>query len=131
VAKHLRIIARLNLRENYAYISSRIQRRLFSRLQHSRKSEIEQRIAEGVKHCLRAYHAHRPEVFSGRIVLVRASGLDPSDWDDPSGTRGWSSVCKGGVDVIPMAGRHADILKEPHVTDLAAHINNLLKAIDG
>ena len=35
VATHLRIIVRLNLRESYAYISSRIQRRLFPRSQNS------------------------------------------------------------------------------------------------
>jgi len=129
--KHLRIMARLNPHGIYAYISSHIKRRLFSLFQNSRKSEIERRIAKVSKHGLRAYHAHRPEVFSGRIVLVRANGLDPSDWDEPSGTRGWSSICKGGVDVIPMGCRHEDFLKEPHLTDLARHVNDMLTAIDG
>ena len=88
-------------------------------------------MAEVSKHCLRAFHAIAPKAFSGRIVLVSATDLD--DWTevaDPAGTYGWSSICKGGVDVIPMACRHLDIFKEPHVTDLAGHINDLLSAID-
>jgi amino acid adenylation domain-containing protein len=126
---HLRNIGRLNFHESYAYISSRIQRRLFPQSQNLRdaapalplpKYEIERRISH------QALHAHRPRVFSGRIVLFRAS----VEVNDPSGTCGWSSKCKGGVDVIPLACRHLDVFKEPNVTVLAGHINDLLKAID-
>jgi thioesterase domain-containing protein len=122
---HLRIITNMNLRESYSYITSRIQRKLFARLP---KSEIERRIAEVFFQ--RLLEAHRPEVFPGRIVLVRAT--DPG-WiriADPSGTNGWSSICKGGVDIIPMACGHLDFFKEPHVTTLAGHIDDLLNATD-
>jgi amino acid adenylation domain-containing protein len=132
VATHLRIMRRLKL-QSYAYVSSRIQGRLFPRSQSSSKSEIERRIAKVSKHCRRAYFAHRPEVFSGRIVLVRATGTDTDDWvevSDPSETCGWAPICKGGIDVISMVCRHSEILKEPHVTDLAVHVDNLLNAID-
>jgi acetoacetyl-CoA synthetase len=131
VVMHLRIIAGLNLHESYTYISSRIKRRLFPRFQSSPKSKIERAIAEAAKHCLHAYDAHRPEGFSGRIVLVRATDFgDLMEAADPSGTCGWSFVCKGGVYVIPMPCRHEDFFKEPHVTDLAGHIDDLLDAID-
>ena len=132
VATHLRIMRRLKL-QSFAYVSTRIQRRLFPRSQKSSKYEIERRIDKVSKHCRRAYFAHRPKVFSGRIVLVRASGTDTDDWvevSDPSETCGWTPICKGGIDVIPMACRHSEILKEPHVTDLAAHVDDLLNAID-
>jgi thioesterase domain-containing protein len=75
--------------------------------------------------------AYYPKVFPGRIVLLRATDLD--DWlevADPSGTCGWGSICRGGVDVISMTCRHLDVLRMPHLTTLAAHINNLLDAID-
>jgi thioesterase domain-containing protein len=125
VVMHLRIIANKNLRESYAYIASRIPRRLFLP-----KSEIERRIAEVVRQRIRTLDVHRPEVYPGRIVLVRAA-------DDSGGiriadpTNGWSSICKGGVDIIRMACGHSDFLKEPHVTALAGHLDELLNVIDG
>ena len=133
---HLRIIARLKLYEYYAYFSPRIQQRLFPRSQNSlgtdaaaQLPEFEIKRREVSEQSIRAFHAHRPEVFSGRIVLVRATDLRDGMWcTDPS--YGWSSICKGGVDVISMGCQHVDFLKEPHVTDLAGHINELLNAID-
>jgi thioesterase domain-containing protein len=95
------------------------------------ETEIEQRIAEVSKHCIRALDSHRPKAFSGRIALIRATDL--ADWTevaDPSGTCGWGSICKGGVDVIPMACAHLEFFNEPHVTDVAGRINVLLNAID-
>jgi len=139
VATHLRIIARLQLKESYEYISSRIQKRLFPGSQNSLStdpeplllgSELERRIAEVSKHCIRAFHAHRARVYPGRIVLIRADDLN--DWvevADPSGTCGWGSICKGGVEVVPMTCRHLDMFKEPHLTKLARHVNDLLSAI--
>jgi acetoacetyl-CoA synthetase len=140
VATHLRILRGLKLYEVYTYIRSRINRRLFRQSQNSlatdiepplSETEIERRIAEVTKHGLRASDAHRPKIFSGRIVLVYATDL--VDWmevADPSGTYGWGAICKGGVDVIPMACAHLDFFNEPYVTDFAGHIDDLLNAID-
>jgi thioesterase domain-containing protein/acyl carrier protein len=135
---HLRIIRRQKLHQTYIYILSRIHRRLFRRSQNSLakapplpKIEIERRLAEVANHCIRALDAHYPEIFSGRIVLLRATDLD--DWievADPAGTCGWGSICKGGVHVIPIACRHLDLIKEPHITELAGHIDDLLNVID-
>ena len=138
LAMHLRIIARKTPRESYMYILPRIQRRLFQRFPNLLavdpapllpKSELERQLAEVSKQCMRAHYAHRPEVFSGRIVLISATDRDDG-WEvaDPSGANGWNSICKGGVDVIPMACRHSDFFNEPHITDLAGHIDGLLNA---
>jgi acetoacetyl-CoA synthetase len=138
VAIHFRIITQQKLHESCRYVFSRIQRRLFGRSPNSLgkdlnpqlpKSEIERRMAEVSEHCIRAFNTHRPKPFSGRIVLVSATDL--GDWmevADPSGSGGWGSICKGGVDVIHMSCRHLDVLSEPHVTDIAGHIDNLLNA---
>jgi amino acid adenylation domain-containing protein len=137
LATHLRIIARQNLRESYGYVSYRIQRRLFRRSSNTDpvpqlpESRTERRLAEVTKHCLRAFHSHSPKAFTGQIVLLSAT--DRGDWTelaDPDGAHGWRSICTDGVHVIPVACRHLDLLKEPYVTDLAGHINNLLSAID-
>ena len=83
---------------------------------------------------LTGYSAHLPPIVlpcSLVELCLRADNRD--DWIevvDSSGTSGWGSICEGGVDVIPMACHHLDILKEPHVTDLARHIDGLLNALD-
>ena len=111
--RHFEILIRSNLRQAWAYISLR------------------RRISKTCKRCMSAVANYRAAVFPGRIVLVRADNRD--DWIevvDSSGTSGWSSICEGGVDVIPIACHHLDILKEPHVTDVAQYIDRMLIAID-
>jgi thioesterase domain-containing protein len=138
---HLKIMRRQKFHETYTYICGSIHRRLFRRSQNLlaadlappvAETEIERRIAEVSEHCTRALDAHRPGIYSGRITLVRATNL--GDWmelAEPSGTGGWDSICNGGVDVIPIACGHLDMFNEPHVTELAKHVNDLLNAIDG
>jgi thioesterase domain-containing protein len=111
--RHFEILIRANLRQAWAYISLR------------------RRISKTCKRCMSAVANYRAAVFPGRITLVRADTRD--DWIevvDSSGTSGWGSICEGGVDVIPIACHHLDILKEPHVTDLAQYIDRMLIAID-
>jgi thioesterase domain-containing protein len=80
---------------------------------------------------MRAFYAHHPKPFSGRIVLVQAKDFrNPKEVTDPSDTNGWGSICKDGVDVIRMDCRHLDLVKEPHITELARHIDDLLNALD-
>jgi thioesterase domain-containing protein/acyl carrier protein len=127
LAVHLRIIRRLDYKETFTYFRSRIQSRLFPRTLP--KDEIERRIFETSKDCLDAFRAHRPKVFPGRIVLFKAGII--GDWlvvTDPSGTNGWSDICKDGVDIIPLACGHMDVFKEPNITVLAGLISDLLNA---
>jgi thioesterase domain-containing protein/acyl carrier protein len=126
IVRLLQIIVSQTLQDSYAYISSRIQHRLFLALP---KSDTERRMVEAYEHCMRAFHAHRPKPFSGRIVLVQAKDFGNRK-EDPSGTNGWSSLCKGGVDVIRMDCRHLDLMNEPHIAELARHIDGLLTALD-
>jgi acetoacetyl-CoA synthetase len=134
IAMHLQIIASQTLQDSYKYIASRIQRRLQDSSKYISslpKSDTERRMVEIYKHCMRAFNAHHPKPFSGRIVLVQAKEpRNPNQIADPSGTNGWGSLCKGGVDVIPMDCRHQDLVKEPHITELARHIDDLLNALD-
>ena len=92
------------------------------------EDEIKRRILEASNDCLDAFHAHHPQAFSGRIILLKATDLD--DWmeiTDPSGACGWGAICKDGVAVIPIACRHLDLFKEPNTTALARHINAMLR----
>jgi amino acid adenylation domain-containing protein len=135
LATHLRLLARQRPYELYTYVSSRVRKRLFGRPQKAddaqastTKSDIERALSEFSEHCSRALSGYRPEAFSGKIVLFSATDLD--DWTevvDRSGTFGWGSVCEGGVDVVPMACHHLDLLKQP---ELPKYISNLLEAVD-
>jgi acetoacetyl-CoA synthetase len=140
LARHLRIAMRLKRHEMVEYFASRIRRRLRPRSQVPRdagpvpaipESEVERRVAVTSERSQRAFLAYRPGPFPGRIVLVHATDLE--DWmevADPSGTCGWGTVCTGGVHIIPIDCRHLDLFKEPHLTALASHLDDLLDAID-
>jgi amino acid adenylation domain-containing protein len=127
LATHARIIRRLNIKECYEYISSRIRRRIFGQTitpsPQLPVDEFGRKMEEASNDCLIGYNAHRPEPISARIVLLRAADLD--DWveaADPTGTCGWGSICRGGVEVISLSCRHLDVLLEPHVTVVGEHI---------
>ena len=116
--RHMRNFVRQSPLESYAYISTRIRRRLFPTSQDQNPinpplSEIERRVAKISKPCLRALEAHQTMAYDGKIVFVSAT--NQLDWvakmSGPTGACGWDLVCLGGVEVIPIACGHLDIFK--------------------
>jgi acetoacetyl-CoA synthetase len=140
LAKLLQFLADHPPRESYAYVLILIQRRLrrlFPKVPAADpapplpQSELERQLAEVSERCTRAYDRHRPKAFSGRIVLIAAADRDNDlKLADPSGTRGWNSICKGGIEIIRVACHHSDFFKKPYVDYLARRIDHLLSAID-
>jgi acetoacetyl-CoA synthetase len=136
VAEHLRSLRRLRWREARDYLASRVLRRLGLKSEREParpmpESDLERRLAETVVLGKRAFSSYRPGPFEGRIVLVHASDL--GDWmeiADPSGTCGWGEICKGGVDVIQIGCKHLDLFKEPHLSELARRLDEVL-AVSG
>ncbi len=140
LVRHLRILMRLKRHDVYEYISSRIWKRFAPGHNVASDegpalvaptSELERRLADTSERCSRAFDVYRPGPFPGRIVLVHATDL--GDWmeiADPSGTCGWSAICTQGVDIIPIGCRHLDIFQEPHLTELAGHLDALLDSLD-
>jgi thioesterase domain-containing protein len=139
VIRHLRILMRMKRHDAYAYISSKVRKR-FGRGSDAAPdadlalaaptSELERRLADTSERCSRAFDVYRPLPFPGRIVLVHATDL--GDWmevADPSGTCGWSAICTQGVDIIPIGCRHLDLFQEPHLTELAGHLDGLFDSL--
>jgi len=58
-----------------------------------------------------------PPTYGGRLTLFRTKKQDFCRIHDYQ--MGWGERALGGVDVVPIPGRHALILREPHVVDLA------------
>ncbi len=59
-----------------------------------------------------------PPKFSGAVTLFRTKKQLAVRINDHK--MGWSQRAKGGVDVIPISGKHEFILREPHVIELAS-----------
>ncbi len=138
VMRHVRILRRLRLRERYAYLMSRVLRRLTfggpepEPARPIPQSDLERRLAETEVRGMRAFYAYHPEPFDGRIVLVYATDL--GDWmevADPSGTCGWGAICSGGVDMIQIGCKHLDLFKEPNISELAQRLDEVLDSVQG
>jgi amino acid adenylation domain-containing protein len=71
---------------------------------------------------LRAMHDHRPEPVDAAAVLVVAR--DGADTADLATT--WEAYCRGGVEVVVVAGDHHTMLRAPHVVDVAAELDRRL-----
>ena len=130
LATHWRIMRGLSVSGACKYIWSRIRRRLIVADEAVTgpalpEDALERRIVEVSNACLEAFKTHDPDVFRGRIVLLRATDLDTwLEVADPTGTCGWGAFCTEDVDVISMDCRHLDIFKEPNIRVLSRHINN-------
>jgi aspartate racemase len=68
----------------------------------------------------RAMQAYRPRPFGGRITLFKA--IIDSDKVEWPADYGWSSVSRGGIDIIPIPGRHLTLFDSGHVLTLAMEL---------
>lgn len=70
---------------------------------------------------------YRPSRSEGSILLVRpriltaaAPGIAGDDYN------GWSTIVAGGVDLRWIDGTHGQMLQQPHVAELGAHVANYI-----
>jgi amino acid adenylation domain-containing protein len=66
-----------------------------------------------------------PPTYGGRLTLFRTKKQDFSRIRDYQ--MGWGARSLGGVDVIPIPGAHALILREPYVIDLARKMDRCIE----
>jgi aspartate racemase len=71
-----------------------------------------------------------PQVYSGRIALIRCSDRRPL-WRDSDPLDGWGNLALGGVEVYEVPGRHVEIYRPPNVAILANALNNVLHKARG
>jgi thioesterase domain-containing protein len=68
----------------------------------------------------RAWMDYRPQVYPGRLILLRSEEQPLSRMRDP--LMGWGRVAAGGVEVRPVGGSHDTLTREPYVRELAAQL---------
>ena len=73
---------------------------------------------------LRAHACYVPGPYDGRITLLRASASSPDEAHDSD--YGWGALTTGGVDIHLLEGDHQELMREPHVEDLARRLERLL-----
>jgi amino acid adenylation domain-containing protein len=141
LATHFRNIKRSKFKKGSDYVLSRLRHRILRppvdpsktiSLRLAEDTPTARRIAATSELCRRAFDAYRPLPFPGRITLLAATDLN--EWIeivDRSGTLGWGTVCRGGVDVLSIKCNHLDLFKEPHVKELAACLDLLLSRSTG
>jgi amino acid adenylation domain-containing protein len=71
-----------------------------------------------------AVREYVPKVYDGRVTLFWASGDLRTSIDLVAG---WRALAGGGMEVHEIPGSHLDIIKEPHVQDLAAKLSSCLE----
>ena len=59
----------------------------------------------------KAYQIYVPQVYSGRVILFRASERPPGFYLDPQ--LGWGNLPAGGMEIYEIPGNHTSIMKSP------------------
>ena len=73
-----------------------------------------------------AAQSYRPELYDGRVTLFWASQDLRAKFDM---IEGWQALARDGMELHEIPGTHLDMIKEPHVGELARVLNDcLLKA---
>jgi amino acid adenylation domain-containing protein len=70
----------------------------------------------------------RHQAVKGRVVLLRASGMEgPGSWRPRmDGFNGWSRYVPGGIELIEVAAGHHEMMKEPDVRGIVESLNRIL-----
>jgi amino acid adenylation domain-containing protein len=71
-----------------------------------------------------AAHTYVPHSYDGKVTLFWASRDVRASFDLVTG---WRVLAGGGMDVHEIPGSHLDMIKEPHVSELAAKLKTCLE----
>ncbi len=77
---------------------------------------------------LRAFYAWRPRFYDGTVAILRSSDRRPGTIDHP--TMRWTALARH-VRCYSVSGAHHEVLQEPHVGMLAAHLGEALDEAAG
>lgn len=75
-----------------------------------------------------AAHNYVPQLYDGRVTLFWASSDLRASFDLVAG---WRVIAGGGIEVHEIPGTHLNIIKEPHVAELARKLNESLARAQG
>jgi acetoacetyl-CoA synthetase len=115
------------VRGKAAAMTNRVRGRMGRPTTHRQSDDVAdlppvlRRVRESMSAAMATYKPRRYD--GGPIVYVRATMLDDSR-SDPLPV--WQRVAKHGVRVMPVLGRHTDLVVEPHLSTVAATLTNAL-----
>jgi len=133
---HLSNMNRLRLREKVAYlvdkskygpvrVKSKIWRTIYRSYQNLGR-DLPRAFRDVEQFNWLAAKSYRPELYDGRVTLFWASQDLRAKFDM---IEGWQALARDGMELHEIPGTHLDMIKEPHVGELARLLNDrLLKA---
>jgi thioesterase domain-containing protein len=66
---------------------------------------------------------YKPRTYDGNAILFKAERYA---WTHADAHDGWRDLVKGRLEIRPIPGRHYEIVRQPHVQDLAAELAGAL-----
>ena len=137
IESHFRNLRRLKFGEKILYLAGKARyapRKMKSfvwrrvhRLYRNLNRDLPRLLRDVAEFNSLAARNYDPQVFDGKVTLFWASGdLRAYDVVD-----GWKVLATGGIEVHEIPGTHLNIIKEPHVAELARKLNNCLARVQG
>ncbi len=138
VGIHQYNLSRLKLRDKLTYISERVWWKVESLIEKiAGKLHLEtgretdelpehfQRVEDANRQAVNAY---KPQVYPGRITLLRAIERPTRKYFDP--LMGWGELVAGGVEIVEVPGHHKTLILEPRVRILAERLRECIDKVD-
>ncbi|HSP61988.1 MAG TPA: amino acid adenylation domain-containing protein [Pyrinomonadaceae bacterium] len=134
LAGHLTNLKRLPLQEKFAYlaqkarfvphkIKGRVWRTIYDSLQKVGRT-LPRMLHSVTEFNSLAAHRYVPQAYDGKVTLFWAC-------DDLRASndlvKGWRALAMGGIEVQEIPGTHLNIIKEPHVAELANKLTECLQ----
>jgi thioesterase domain-containing protein/acyl carrier protein len=130
---HLENLGSLSMRKKLSYLLAKSKfapQKMKSRLWR-RLHNVFQNLGRPLPRALQDIHElnslavrqYVPQVYDGHVTLFWASTDLRASVDF---VEGWRALASGGIDVHEIPGTHLDIVKEPHVTELASKLSSCL-----
>jgi amino acid adenylation domain-containing protein len=133
VAAHVSNIRSLPLSQKHAYVFQkskygpvRVKSKLWRivyRAYQNRGNNLPRVLRDVEQFNWMAARDHTPKVFDGQVTLFWASQDLRAKFDM---VEGWQTLARGGIDLRAVPGTHLDLIKEPHVAELAKQLNECL-----
>jgi thioesterase domain-containing protein/acyl carrier protein len=135
---HLSNLNKLSLHEKFLYvinksqygpvrIKSKLWRAIYSSY-HKFGRELPRAMRDVQQFNWLAAYAYVPKRYEDKVTLFWASGDLRASHDL---VEGWRVLAKGGLEIHEVPGTHLDIIREPHVAELAEKLNACLTRAQG
>lgn len=137
IESHFRNLRRLSFTEKVLYLTEKaryaprkmksfVWRRAYRRYRNFNRA-VPRLLRDVAEYNSMAGHEYVPQVYDGRVTLFWASG-DLRAYDL---VEGWRVLVPRGIEVQEISGTHLNIIKEPHVAELALKLNESLARAQG